>query len=192
MKKIFPVILLAFIIAVIVFIEIDKQDTSIILKTGETITTGLVVTEEVTGNSVGDIAPNWRLQSFSGEIIELAELRGNPVMIDYFADWCPFCHKEFPFIEAAHQSYGDDVVFIGIHRTNTESEERGAFFATGEIGATFPLVKDTSGKVYGAYAIGLAMPISFFIDSNGVIRDKVIGPKTPERLDEAIQTILEH
>ena len=195
MKRFLPVtIVIVAIVAVIAFIEIDRRNTDVVLETGETVTTGIVLPPSDTavdiGRSVGDRAPNWKLQSFEGDIVELARLKGTPVMIDYFADWCEFCHEEFPFIEAAHQKYNNEVQFIGIHRTDTESKERGEAFARGEAGATFTLVSDTSGEVYGAYTTGRPMPITFFIDSDGVIQDKVLGPKTPERLEQGIASIL--
>ena len=192
MKKLFPfIIIVLFISGVIYFIEQGKNNTSVTTASGESVTTGIVETDEITGKKIGDVAPNWRLQSFEGDIIELSEFRGTPVMLDYFADWCPFCHEEFPFIEAAHKQYKESVVIIGIHRTDSESMERGEIFARDEAGATFTLVQDVSGDVYGAYTSGPAMPISFFIDREGIIRDKVLGPKTPERLEVAIQTILD-
>ena len=194
MKKILPLsIVIVVIIVVIGFIEMKQNDTKVVLEDGEVVVTGLITSNDVlVGKNIGNLAPNWVLQSFDGELIELADLRGTPVMLDYFADWCPFCHEEFPFIEAAHKEYGDSVEIIGIHRSDTESIEKGESFARGEAAATFTLVKDTSGDVYGAYTSGPAMPISFFIDRDGIIRDKVLGPKTPERLVDGLQIIIEN
>lgn len=184
-------ITIVIIIGVIVFLESKKRNTSVVLETGESIETGILKSSELTGKNIGDRAPNWKLQSFDGELIELAAFRGGPVMIDFFADWCPFCHEEFPFIEAAHQTYSDRLTVIGIHRTDTESKAIGEAFARGEAGATFTLVKDSGGDVYGAYTSGPAMPISFFIDESGIIQDKVLGPKSEIRLKEAIETIIQ-
>ena len=81
-------ITIVIIIGVIVFLESKKRNTSVVLETGESIETGILKSSELTGKNIGDRAPNWKLQSFEGELIELADFRGGPVMIDFFADWC--------------------------------------------------------------------------------------------------------
>lgn len=112
-------------------------------------------------------------------------------MLDFFADWCPFCHEEFPFIEDAHNMYkGQGLIVIGVHRSDTESVEAGRRFARDEAGATFDLVQDKLGDVYGKLTSGPAMPISFFIDEKGIIQEKILGPKTKKTLEESIEKII--
>jgi len=188
-KKIGIIIALLVIATLIWFIEFRGTNT-VVIDDGTIIELGIVASEGTIGKNIGEMAPNWRLESFDGKIIELADLRGSPVMLDFFADWCPFCHEEFPFIEEAHKTYKTKgLIVIGVHRSDTESIKKGESFARGA-GATFDLVKDEGGDVYGTMTSGRAMPISFFIDTDGIIRDKILGPKTPEMLQQSIAKIL--
>lgn len=143
------------------------------------------------GVETGQLAPDFELQTFAGETVRLSDYRGQAVMLDFWASWCPFCRKEFPAIETAYQKYKDQgLVVLGIHRTNTDSVAKGQAFLN-ELGATFPSVSDPDDEIYRLYNKGLrAMPASIYIDRNGVIQSRVIGPKDINSLDNELEKIL--
>ena len=140
---------------------------------------------------VGELAPEFVLENFEGEVVRLSDFKGKPIFIDFWAGWCPFCVGELPEIEKTHQEYGDDLVVLGIHRTDTESVDVGKKFAD-KHGATYPLLKDEDGSAYNTFTGGRPfMPVSIFIDSNGIIQDLRFGPKTAEQIHESILKISE-
>ena len=140
--------------------------------------------EENIGIQVGEVAPDFLLQDFDGEEIRLSDLRGQKVMIDFWASWCGFCAAEMPVLETIHQE--SDVVVMGIHRSATESVISAQSFAE-QRGVTYALLQDPSDEVYLAYTGGRTfMPVAFFVDKDGVIIEKSYGPKTEEQIREIV------
>ncbi len=142
------------------------------------------------GIEIGQRAPDFVLTSFDGRSISLADFRGKPVVIDFWAAWCPFCLGEFPVLERAYQTNrAGGLVVLGIHRSDGEDQATGARFAA-ERGVTFPLLQDEGDRVYRQFSGGTpAMPLSYFIDRDGIIRAKIFGPKTDERIREYLARI---
>lgn len=151
---------------------------------------GILQGNQETGSTMGEIAPDFALRDFDGDIKRLSDYRGTPVFIDFWAAWCPFCINELPEIEAVHKEFGDQIKVLGIHRTSTESKDIGADFAT-ERGVTYPLLQDEKGDVYKAYTGGRPfMPVAVFIDGEGVITDIFFGPKSKAQIEAALQNVL--
>lgn len=143
-----------------------------------------------TGIAVGDRAPNFTLTNFTGEQVSLADFRGRPVIVDFWAGWCPFCITELPALERAYQAgIRDGLVVIGVHRSEGEDQATGAAFAR-DRGVTFLLLQDEDDRAYRQFAGGTpAMPISAFIDRDGIIRAKVFGPKSDAQIAQHLMTI---
>jgi len=141
------------------------------------------------GISVGNRASNFKLETFDGKVVELASI-SQPVVIDFWAAWCPFCVAELPELEAVHQEFGDKVQFLGIHRSETESIEKGQEFADDK-GVTYPLLKDSTGDVYDVYSGGQPfMPVAYFIDADGIIQERVLGPKSKDKIRSSVNKLL--
>lgn len=129
------------------------------------------------------------LESFEGETIAFSDFEGQPVFIDFWASWCPFCIHEIPEIQKIHETY-EDLVVIGIHRSDTESYERGKEFID-ELGVTYLVLKDEDGSVYQFYSGGRPlMPLAVLIDEHGEIQDQLLGPKTAEQMAEKLMKLL--
>jgi len=115
------------------------------------------------------------------------------VVVDFWADWCPFCKSEMPDLQSAFEQYSSrGLVILGIHRENgIESFEDGLKFAD-SIGITYPLLDDTPGDaVFGQLSGGQPfMPVAFFVNSDGIVVDRVFGPKSSAKIDELVQKIL--
>jgi peroxiredoxin len=191
-KGIILAIIIVAIAIIVVLLEGNKEPAVVTTPSGEQVQLG--VDDNPTGVvevgiKVGNQAPNFTLETFDGELVELASI-GKPVVIDFWAGWCPFCVEELPELEAAHQEFGDRVEFLGIHRTETESVATGLEFAEDK-GVTYTLLQDPSGQVYREYkGGGSPMPIAFFIDENGIIKERRLGPKTEEQLRDGISKLL--
>lgn len=145
----------------------------------------------VVGTNIGDQAPNFSLRTLEGKTLALSDFAGKPVMIDFWTDWCPFCRGEFPEMEKAYrENRSTGFVIIGVHRTNTEKVEVAKKFIA-DIKPTFPILLDEKGEVYDLYSQGKPfMPLSIFIDREGVIRAKLLGPKSEEKIRTELLKIL--
>ncbi len=139
---------------------------------------------------VGKMAPEFTLSTFDGSPMKLSDSRGKAVVLNFWASWCIPCREEAPLLEAAWQALKDrEVVFLGVNIQ--DSEEAARDFVHG-FGITFPNGRDAKGKIaidYGVYGI----PETLFIDRQGRITAKVIGPLGAEtlvaRAREALQGI---
>lgn len=140
---------------------------------------------------VGQQAPDFTLKDFDGENVQLSDFYGKKaVVLDFWAAWCPFCIEEMSLLQNVHEEYGDEVVMIGVHRTDSgESIETGKKFAD-EQGVKYLLVQGTN-EVYRASTKGInAMPTAVFIDKNGVVSDIKLGPKTESEIAEKVEQLL--
>ena len=113
----------------------------------------------------GPPAPDVELVYLDGGISTLAALQGRPVVLNFFADWCPACVAEMPDFEAVHQQFGDDVRFIGLDRSGSDGGARGIIESTG---ITYDVALDRDGSIFQAFG-GLAMPTTVFIAADGSV-----------------------
>ena len=145
---------------------------------------GLTVVPEV-----GALAPDFVLQTPEGESYRLSDLRGQPVLVNFWATWCGPCRVEMPAIQATYQARQDEgFVVLAVNHTSTDSIP--AVVAYGEeLGLTFPLLVDPGSEVQGLYRIR-AYPSSFFVDESGVIQATHFGPMTEEQLDGYVDDLL--
>lgn len=141
-------------------------------------------------SEVGQQAADFELEDFQGQKVKLADFKGKVVFIDFWAAWCPFCVEEMPEIEKVHQQLGDQLVILGIHRSETESVAKGAEFAR-KRGVTYTLLKDSTGQVYKTLTGGRNfMPYAVYLDKNGVIQKIKAGPKTAEEIRSNIEELI--
>jgi len=132
----------------------------------------------------GQPAPEWTLKAFDGKPLHLSDTKGKPVLINFWASWCPPCKEETPALVAAYnelKTEGRAVEFIGIG-TNDPSLDALRKFAT-DSHVSYPLVYDADDKVSEAYAV-LGMPTTVILDRNGTVhqifmhaltKDEVLG-----------------
>ena len=133
----------------------------------------------VTGGAIpspraGFAAPEVELERLDGGRVRLSDLRGQVVVLNVWASWCPPCRAEMPALQALHeQRAGDGVVVLAINSTVQDSEQAARDFAV-EVGLTFPIGLDRDGQATRLYQVR-ALPSTFFIDRQGIIRRVVVG-----------------
>lgn len=129
----------------------------------------------------GFSAPDFTLDLLGGGQVQLSELRGQPVMINLWASWCPPCRAEMPAIERVYRAYKErGLVVLGVNTTFQDNEADAATFVQ-EFGLTFLIPLDRNGSVSKRYQLR-GLPSTFFVDRNGVIRSVVVGGPMSEAL----------
>jgi cytochrome c biogenesis protein CcmG, thiol:disulfide interchange protein DsbE len=145
-------------------------------------------TENV-GREIGQQAVDISFITFNGEQLSLSDFRGtSAIVVNAWAAWCPFCINEMPEMQQVSNELGDDVIVIFVHRTKTESVSKAQqylddFPGTRDIEITDPVVQDPEENFYRTY-FGFGMPVTVFIDKEGIVRDRKIGPLTLEEARE--------
>jgi cytochrome c biogenesis protein CcmG/thiol:disulfide interchange protein DsbE len=133
------------------------------------------------------IAPDFTLTSFDGETLTLSELRGQVVIINFWASWCPPCRDEAPYLEATWRKYRDQgVVFIGVGYADTEVK---ALAYLEEFDITYFNGPDIGTRISDEYNIQ-GVPETYYITKTGEIRGIKVGPLVVPELDEKINELL--
>jgi cytochrome c biogenesis protein CcmG, thiol:disulfide interchange protein DsbE len=129
----------------------------------------------------GFLAPDFELKTTTGETIKLSNLRGQAVLVNLWATWCPPCRAEMPAIEKIYNEYKDKgLVILAVNMTYQDTFSNIAPFVD-EYGLTFPILLDKTGSVGPAYQLR-SLPSSFFIGRDGIISEVVIGGPMAEAL----------
>ncbi len=153
-----------------------------------------------TQNLVGTIAPEFDLPLVNGGTFSSQALKGQPVVVNFWASWCVPCREEAPLLEKKWQAYRDQGIrFLGVNVKDSLEDAR-AF--TKEFGLTFPSVRDTDLDLYSSFGLQ-GLPETFFIDhtfrfsgvggsdETGRQRGfKILGAISPAVLDSQIRLLL--
>jgi cytochrome c biogenesis protein CcmG/thiol:disulfide interchange protein DsbE len=132
-------------------------------------------------------APDFTLSGFDGRSASLNKLRGQVVIINFWASWCPPCREEAAYLEQTWRKYQDKgVVFIGVDYTDTEKE---ALAYIAEFDITYLNGPDLGTRISQAYNIQ-GVPETFYVDKKGILRGVKVGPLSPPELDEKIDELL--
>jgi peroxiredoxin len=120
----------------------------------------------------GFSAPDFTLETPDSGTVNLADLRGQVVLINFWATWCPPCRAEMPAIQQVYERYreqGFTVLAVNMQEGDTQV----AAFVN-EMGLTFPILMDRDGSVSNRYQVK-ALPSTFVVDRQGVIQNVTLG-----------------
>ena len=139
----------------------------------------------------GFLAPDFSLQTPQGETITLSDLRGQAVLVNLWATWCPPCRAEMPAVQKLYHEYKDQgFVVLAVNMTYQDDPSAVVPF-TQEYNLTFPILIEDTGDVARNYELR-SLPSSFFIDRQGFIQEVVIGgPMSEALLRTRIEAILQ-
>ena len=139
--------------------------------------------------AVGETAPDFTLSTLDGkETFTLSSLRGQVVVIDFWASWCACCAQQLPFLERLRAEHPAGLVVIGIAEEASDASVRGLLARTG---AHFTIVRDARHAVAGRYA-PRAMPTTFIVDRAGVVRFEHEGFRSEDasRIQAEVEQLL--
>lgn len=121
----------------------------------------------------GHPAPAITLNNVDGQVVNLSDFHGRPVLINFWATWCPPCRAEMPDFQAIHRELGDKVAIIAVNATAQDEVANVQPFMD-EFGITFPVLLDTTGQVMSNYNVR-GLPTTIFVDSDGVVQEVFTG-----------------
>ena len=138
---------------------------------------------------VGDQAPDFKLTQINEanevETIQLSELEGKGVMLNFWGTWCKPCEEEMPYMEELYPKYKDDVEIVAV---SLDVDEPIIHNFIHKYDLTFPVVHDKNSDVMNLYNVG-PIPSTFFISPEGKIVGKVAGSLSLESLEENFKAI---
>lgn len=126
---------------------------------------------------LGTEAPEYRAVTLDGDPFQLADHRGEVVLLNIWATWCPPCRTEMPHLQTLQEQFGEDglrVVGVSIDSEGAESAVR-RFLE--ELGVTFMVVRDPSDRVSGTFG-AYGVPLTLLIDREGIVQWRHLGPVT--------------
>lgn len=146
-------------------------------------TTSPTAAEAPAAPSPADRVPDLPVEAFDGTRVSLADYAGTPLVVNFWASWCPPCIAEMPDLEAVHQATNDQVTFVGI---DTQDTPEAAGRLVEQTGVTYDLVRDPDGELFRAFGV-FGMPSTFYVDADGTIIDRHTGLLTRDALIEDLE-----
>lgn len=124
------------------------------------------------GLEKGELAPDFELELMNGETVKLSDFRGEKVMLNFWATWCPPCRAEMPDMQKFHEN--KDVTILAVDLFETESKIEHVEEFIDDYGVTFKVLLDKDSVVSTKYGIQ-PIPTTYMIDSNGIIQNMAFG-----------------
>lgn len=132
--------------------------------------------------TVGKVAPDFELPDLDDKSVRLSDFRGKVIFLNFWATWCKPCREEMPSMEVLHQSLQKEglvVLAVSIDRVTTKKDIP-PFVKN--LNLTFPILVDSWGQTDKRYKL-MGVPETYIIDQQGVLQEKIIGPRDWTRLD---------
>lgn len=136
----------------------------------------------------GKAAPAFSLTSLDGKKVSLAQYRGRPVLVNFWATWCAPCKLEMPWFEDLRKQYeAQGFEVLGIAEDDASKDEIAK--AAKKTGVSYPILL-TDGKVAPAYGGVDYLPMSFYVDRNGVVVEETAGLASKDEVEANIRKIV--
>jgi cytochrome c biogenesis protein CcmG/thiol:disulfide interchange protein DsbE len=136
----------------------------------------------------GKPAPDFTLKRLdTGAAVKLSDLKGKPLVLNFWASWCGPCQMEHPVVATAAKRFGQEVQFFGVVFEDTEENARAW---AGEPDPSFPQLLDERSRMAVDYGV-TGVPETYFIDASGIIRDKVAFPIDPRTMTKKLAALKE-
>ncbi|GIK37156.1 MAG: hypothetical protein BroJett011_09890 [Chloroflexota bacterium] len=165
---------------------------TVILKVAAPTGTSVVLSDSGKSDPViGQLAPDFTLKTLAGDQLTLSSLRGQPVLLNFWASWCPPCRLEMPDLVRVYETRrAEGLVILGVNVTFQDSTS-GAQAFVDEFKITFPTLLDETGRVTTDLYRVRGLPTSVFINPKGLITRINLDPMTSGQMDEFIGEIVE-
>ena len=135
---------------------------------------------------VGAPAPEFKSTTPKGAPVRLRDFRGSPVLINFWATWCTACEDEMPAIQSAVQQHSaDHVQVLAVDYRETDRAAMTRYLS--RLHVRFEPALDPEGKIAAAYGVSIGLPVSVFVDRDGVVRFMHTGQMSPPIIEQGIR-----
>lgn len=165
----------------------DGEDTGATIEGGADDGTALAALRASDGAAAAADLPQAPLETFDGDEVALSELSGQPMVVNFYASWCPPCVGEMRDAFGPVDRDRDDIAFLGVALRDDPEQ---ALAVAEETGVDYALVQDHQGAVYQQLGLA-AMPATVYLDPDGEIAGRHNGALTREQLEQHIATYLD-
>jgi len=140
------------------------------------------------GTQIGNLAPDFQLQNLDGQFISLSDLRGKPVLLNFWATWCSPCRAEMPYLQQVYEEWSDKgLEMLAINVGGNPTQAKG-FLQTYNL--SLPVLLDPRWDIGKKYNV-VGIPTTFFLDKDGIIQEKIIGPfPSKEAIEKRLSKII--
>jgi cytochrome c biogenesis protein CcmG, thiol:disulfide interchange protein DsbE len=137
---------------------------------------------------LGTPAPDYEAPTMDGELVSLDDFRGQVVLLNMWATWCPPCRWEMPHLQSLHEELGGrGLAVVGVSVDSSGSDRQVRQFLD-ELGITFLILRDPAERGHRLFG-GYGLPITVLIDGEGTVRWRHMGPVTSD--DPGLRAILD-
>jgi peroxiredoxin len=134
----------------------------------------------------GDKAPDFLLQTLDENNVQLSNLKGDGILLNFWATYCPPCEKEMPYLESQYQkNKGQGVHILAI---NVGENKFNVQNFVDKYNLSFPILLDQTSEVVDAYGVNL-LPVTYLINSEGIVIDVIPGGMTEEHIEEYLNRV---
>ena len=135
--------------------------------------------------------PDFEVLDKDGNTVKLSDFYGKPILLNFWATWCPPCKAEMPDLQEAYETYGDEVCFVMVNLTDgsRDTVEVVKTFVA-DNGYTFPVYFDTQSSAAMAYGI-YSIPTTFLIGADGELLKSKSGMMTANEVETAMKLLTE-
>jgi peroxiredoxin len=139
------------------------------------------------GLAKGDQAPDFELTTLAGKKVKLSDYKGQKVILNFWATWCPPCKAEMPHMQKYYEKNADkeNVEILAVNLTSMDEGRNAVQNFVDGYELTFPIPMDVDGDVGGEYR-AFTIPTTYMIDTNGQIQHKIVGPMNEEMMGEMV------
>lgn len=138
------------------------------------------------GIEAGKKAIDFEVELLTGEKVKLSNYLGKPIFLNFWATWCGPCVGEMPDIEMIKNEYGDELVVLLINGGESKNDVQSFI---DKKGYTFNVGLDERGEILTKYD-SMYIPLSIFIDENGIIQERKVGALSEENMKRIIEDII--
>jgi cytochrome c biogenesis protein CcmG/thiol:disulfide interchange protein DsbE len=135
---------------------------------------------ETTSPLIGRPAPDWSLTALDGTQVSSDDLAGRPYVVNFWASWCGPCVDEHPVLAGTQAALGDELAMVGVLYQDGTDDARAFLDRYGATG--YPHLVDDDGRLAIEFGV-TGPPETFFVDADGIVRDRQFGPLTGELMD---------
>lgn len=130
---------------------------------------------------------DFRGETFQGDVVDSAELRGTPVVLNFYASWCTICDRELPDFQRVSERLDGTVRVLGVNpQSNDTDDAQAAMIARN--GVTYPTMRDPSDELLRQFNTTGGLPTTVFLGEDGVVRKVHNGLLTEQQLLDEIRT----